>query len=153
MPQAVYSCVKYDITEVEMSYSHWDLWTLRQLGWCSRQLRGECRLLSRKYEAIRSDLVGNIPSDQGLIMSYEEKDLILLLQKTKTTVQADDNLKEAQNHQINWETDIQAKIQITMAINISDGHCSPRYENQEVFTSNGKTLQSVNSDRIQNINK
>ena len=57
--------------------------------------------MSRKYEAMRSDLVGNIPSDQGLIMSYEEKDLILLLQKTKTTVQADDNLKEAQNHQIN----------------------------------------------------
>ena len=75
---------------------------------------------------MRSDLVGNKPSDQALIMGYEEKDLILLLQKTKKTVQADDNLKEAQNHQINWETDIQAKIQIIMAINISDGHCSPR---------------------------
>ena len=55
----------------------------------------------KKYEVIRSDLVGNKPSDQALIMSYEEKGLILLFQKTKRTVQADDNLKEAQNHQIN----------------------------------------------------
>ena len=55
----------------------------------------------KKNEAIRSDLVGNIPSDQALIMSHKEKDLILQLVKTKRTVQADDNLKEAQNHQIN----------------------------------------------------
>ena len=47
----------------------------------------------KKYEAIRSDLVGNIPSDQALIVSRKEKDLILQLLKTKTTVQADDNLK------------------------------------------------------------
>ena len=59
-------------------------------------------------------------------MSHKEKDLILQLVKTKTAVQADDNLKEAQNHQMNCETDIQAKIGITIAINLSDGHCSPR---------------------------
>ena len=35
-----------------------------------------------------------------------------------------------------------------------DGHGSPRQGNQEeVFTSKGKTLQSINSDRIQYINK
>ena len=36
--------------------------------------------------------------------------------KTKRKVQADD--KEAQNHQINQGTDIQAKMQITIAIDI-----------------------------------
>ena len=37
--------------------------------------------------------------------------------KTKRKVEADD--KEAQSHQINWEADIQATMQITITINIS----------------------------------
>ena len=62
-----------------------------------------------------------------------------------------------QNNWINCqETDIQAKMQITVAINIS---CMPDiayldgWGNQrEVLACSGETLQSVDSDRISKIN-
>ena len=64
-------------------------------------------------------------------------------------MQADD--KEAQNHQINWETDIQAKMQIVTAMNISSkdiAHLDKWWNQVEVLVSSEKTLQSVNSDQI-----
>ena len=51
MPQAGYKGIKYDITEAENSYIHW---IAKEIG---------CRLLSRKYEVIWSDLVVNIQSE------------------------------------------------------------------------------------------